>query len=126
MSLKDQLEVLEAESDSDVTRTSVAISRQQRGMILTIVAANEAGAVSFNPSLQMKTQAGDWVTFWTAAAPITANGTTTYFFYPGTAVVSYTEYVDTVIPHTWRLVLTYTGTPGTDTIDTEAVVDLLP
>ncbi len=126
MSLKDQLEVLEEESDSAATRTSVAISRQQRGMIMTVKTANEAGAASMTPSLQMKTQAGDWVTFWTAAAAITANGTFTYFFYPGTAVVSYTEYVDTVIPHTWRLVLTYAGTPATDTIDTEAVVDLLP
>ena len=126
MSLKDQLQVLAAEADSDVTRTSVAISKTQRGMILTIKAANEAGTVSFNPSIQMQNLIGDWVTIWTAAAPITANGTTTYFFYPGTAVVSYTEYVDTVIPHTWRLVLTYTGTPGTDTIDTEVVADLLP
>ena len=125
MILKDQLEVLEAEADSDVTRTSVAISRQQRGMILTVKAANEAGTVSFEPSLQMKTSLGDWVTIWTAATPITADGQYHYVFYPGSAVAGYTEYIDTVLPFTWRLVLTYTGTPGTDTIDTTAVADLL-
>lgn len=125
MILKDQLEVLEAEADSDVTRTSVAISRQQRGMLLTVKTANEAGTVSFTPSLQMKTLIGDWVTIWTAAAAIVANGQYHYVFYPGTAVAGYTEYVDTVLPFTWRVVLTYAGTPGTDTIDTEVVADLL-
>ena len=62
---------------------------------------------------------------WTAAAAVAADGTTNYLIYPGTRVVEdYTEYVDIEIPETWRVSITYAGTPATDKMDTLVTADL--
>lgn len=127
MAFKEQVTLLAAESDSAASRTSSARATQHKGMLLTVTLANEAGTTTMTPILQMKDKLGNWTTIWTAAAALAAAGTAHYLIYPGTWVVGpYTEYVDIVLPHTWRVGLTYAGTPATDTIDSLAVADLIP
>ena len=123
---KEAITLLAAELQSTATRTSSARKVQHKGMLLTLVIANEAGTTTFTPVLQSKDNEGNWHAIWTAAAAVAADGTTTYLIYPGTRVVEdFTEYVDIELPAEWRCVLTYAGTPATDKMDTLLVADLL-
>lgn len=124
--LKEQVELLAAEVDTEANRTSGSFAKSHRGILATVKVSNLVAAPTYTPSLQMRTQGGDWVTFWTAAAAISANGTYTYLLYPDSAGATYTEKVDSVLPYCFRFVLTYSGTPTTDNADTEAYADLLP
>ena len=124
--VKQKITLLAAELQSTATRTSSErTTPEHKGMLLTVPIANEAGTTTFQPVLQQKDNEGNWNTIWTAAAAIAADGTTTYLIYPGTRVAEdYTEYVDIEIPETWRVVLTYAGTPATDKMDTLVTADL--
>ena len=126
MAVKEKITLLAAELQSTGTRTSTARrTPSHKGMLLTVVIANEAGTTTFTPVLQQKDNEGNWHTIWTAAAALAADGTVFYLFYPGTRVVEdYTEYVDIEIPEEWRVSLTYAGTPATDKMDTLVVADL--
>jgi hypothetical protein len=126
MGLKERVEVLAAEVDTEATRTSRQItSLTHRGLILLVDVSNELGAPTYTPSLQAK-RGATWATIWTAAAAISADGLYTYLLYPGTAGANYTEYVDMVLPQTYRVVLTYAGTPSTDNADTAIDAEHLP
>jgi len=121
------VEALAAESLSTATRTSGdLISNKGRGMLLWVKTANEAGTASFTPSLQVKDPEGTALTVWTAAAAITANGSFLYVLSPDTLTgmggASVTETALVSIPFFHNLVLTYSGTPANDKIDTEAWV----
>ena len=126
MAVKEKIALLAAELLSTASRISTArTTPDHKGMLITVVLANEAGTVTMTPYLQSKDAAGNWHTIWTAAAALAADGTTYFLIYPGTRVVEdYTEYVDIEIPETWRVGLTYAGTPATDKIDSLVMADL--
>jgi hypothetical protein len=116
-------EVLPAQLLSTATRTSQEFTMkargQQAGMAIVVVTANEAGTASFTPELATVVAGAD-VKFWTAAAAITTDTTSKYLIYPGAGTNAlYTEIKSTPIPRTWKLILTYAGTPATDKIDTK-------
>lgn len=117
--------VLAEELQSTATRTSQDLpAPKARGMLLLVTVANEAGTCSFTPSLQLKNPAGTVLTIWTAAAAITANGSYLYVLSPdvltGMNGASITATALVGIPRNWNLVLTYSGTPATDKMDTYA------
>jgi len=116
-------EVLPAELLTIADRTSGQFSNPYgMGMILTIVVANEAGTFSATPELQTLDGYGNAITWWTAAAAITANGTYQYLVYPVAITNSaFTETVTFPLPSNWRLFLDYTGTPANDKADTKAM-----
>jgi hypothetical protein len=113
--------VLPQELLTTADRTSGRFSHPTSpGIILQIVLANEAGAVSLVPKLQYEDPAGNSQVFWTGSA-LTANGTFTYFLCPGAATgATATEKVELTIPREWKLFLDYTGTPASDKVDTIA------
>ncbi len=105
-----QIELLALLAATAVTRT--ALPRQspaQVGLILSVITANGASTPSFLPSLEMKVGTV-WETFWTAAAPITADVITRYVFYPGLAGTdgTFLERLNLPLPNLWRMVLTRT------------------
>jgi len=115
-------EVLPAELLTTADRTSGQFNNPYgMGLILTIVTANEAGAFSATPKLQTVDAYGTAITWWTAAAPITANGTFHYLIYPVTmSNTAFTETVAFPVPGSWRLFLDYGATPASDKADTKA------
>ena len=118
-------EVLAEESLSTATRTSEDFpAHEGRSMLLWVKTANEAGTASFTPSLQIKDPAGTALTVWTAASAITANGSFLYVLSPdaltGMNGASVTETALVGVPMFHNIVLTYSGTPANDKIDTQA------
>lgn len=79
-----------------------------RGLLLMIDVSN-AGTGSITPAIQVKDSiSGNYKTIWTAAAPLTANGTYVYAFYPGELnTLLYTEALNAIISRTWRLAITH-------------------
>lgn len=120
----DWFEILPAQLLSTATRTSGMFDNPyRRGMILTLVTANEVGSTSFTPSIQTVDFFGSSHTVFTADLPITVNGTYHYLFVP-VPVVNYNgtfrEIFTLDLPREWKLVLTYAGTPANDKMDTKA------
>ena len=112
---------------SNSTLTSPDIVRGSgNSLIIVVTLANRTGVPTYTPSVQMKTKSGAYVTIWTAAAALAANGVTTYAL--GSASVdatAYTEKKQILIPDTIRIVLTYAGTPATDKVDTLVDLDVV-
>lgn len=80
------------------------INRNGRAQLLIVDWTVETDTVTLTPTLQYKDPvSGDYVTFWTAAAPLTDIGTYSYLFQPGGAAGSYTEAVNLRVPRTWRV-----------------------
>lgn len=126
---KAQLVALAAELGSFATRTSGDLDlRQVKSLLLTVVLANKAGTVTFTPSIQRKLKNGSYVTYWTAAAAISANSTTTYAF--GQAAVAtlaaLTEKLEVPIPMTARVVLTVAGAGDGNEFDTYVELECHP
>lgn len=119
--------VLPAALQSTATRTSGNFNNlNASGMILTVVVGNEAGACSYTPSVATLDAFGGVITLWTAAAPITANGTYTYAL-SGTTFTnaSFTQIAQLLLPRVWYVVLTYAGTPANDKMDTKVSACLI-
>lgn len=118
----DWFEVLTPELLSTATRTSGNFDCPYGlGLHLTVVVANEAGACSFTPKIVTTDAYGNSVTWWTAAAAITANGVYQYLIWPVSITNSaFTEVVTFPMPGSWKLTLTYAGTPASDKMDTKA------
>lgn len=80
---------------------------------VTIAAFTNPGPqLTLTPQLQVRFADGTWVTIWTAAAGLVANGTTTYLLANGnhTNIGALTEVEDIPLPKgEWRLVLGVTG-----------------
>ena len=114
--------VLPAALLSTATRTSnIMYNPSAKGMILSITTANEVGTCSFTPKICTLDAFGTVITLWTAAAAITTDTTSTYFISETTFTnASFTAVVATVLPRSWYLVLTYSGTPASDKSDTKA------
>ena len=126
MALKELLSVLAAEVDTVATRTCKGmVSKSHRGLILLVDITNLASSPTFTPLLQVR-RGASWVTIWTAAAALSANGLAAYLLYPGTAAANYTEYEDMVLPMEYRIGLTYAGNGTTDNADTAVSVEHLP
>jgi hypothetical protein len=126
---KSQLVVLPTELGSFATRTSGEFDfRKVQSMILTIVLANKAGTVTFTPAIQRKLANGTWVTWWTAAAALSANGTVGYMFGRGGGgtITGATEKIESPIPSYCRFVLTVSGAGDGNEFDTYAEVDVSP
>ncbi len=86
-------------------------NRVGRGLRLTVTVASLIGVPTYTPVLQVKDASGNYVTLWTAAAALAANGTTSYVFYPAvTTATGDTEKIDTVIGRTFRINITAGGT----------------
>lgn len=119
--------LLATEVDTEASRLSTAqVNPTGRGLGISVKIENLQNSPSYTPHVDAKMPNGDWVTIWTAAAALTANGTVHYLIYPGTAGAVYTEYEDTVIPLSFRVGLTYVGTPATDNADTTVDAEILP
>jgi len=122
------LELLAPELLSTATRTSKDFAKPAgaRGALLFIKTANEAGTASFTPSLKTKDPDGTALTLWTAGTAITANGSYLYVLSPdlltGMNGASVTATALVALPDNFNLVLTYSGTPATDKIDTKAYI----
>lgn len=96
---------------SSSARTATTNSTDQsntnwRGFLLT-VDVSSAGTGSITPSIQVKDSiSSNYKTIWTAATPLTANGTYVYALSPGAAsAASYTEIAQLLIGRTWRLAM---------------------
>lgn len=120
--------VLVSEAGSIATRTSDPFKNKgYRALQLTVVLANKAGAATVRPSLQRKMANGTWVTYWTAAAALSANGTVTYIITPN-VLPTYTMTEAKIGPVPWenRVVLTFGGTTGAgNSYDTLAEAELV-
>jgi len=79
-----------------------------RALVVVVDVTSITATPSITPTLQIKDSiSGDYVTVWTAAAPLTATGEAAYLFVPGGAAGSYTEAVNLRLPRTWRLRVTH-------------------
>jgi len=118
----DWFPVLLPELQTSATRTSGVFNNLYAlGMMITIVVENETGTFSVTPSLQTTDAYGDPITWWTASAPIDADGTYQYLVHNSPETnAAFTETVQFAIPRDWKLVLTYSGTPASDMADTKA------
>lgn len=127
---KSQLEVLASEAGSFATRTSGEFDfRQVQSMILTVVLANKLGTVTFTPSIQRKLKNGTWLTWWTAAAALSANNTGAGYMFgrgAGGTITGAVEKIESPIPSYCRFVLTVTGAGDGNEFDTYAEVDVSP
>lgn len=126
---KSQVVALASEAGSFATRTSSALDwRQVQSAILTVVLANKAGTVTFTPSIQRQLKNGTWVTWWTAAAALSANGTVAYAFGRGAVatLAAMTEKIEQPLPMTVRVVLTVSGAGDGNEFDTYVEVENIP
>lgn len=111
--------VLASQVGSVATRTSADFTNyNDRGVMVHVNIASLAGTPTFTPALQMKFVGGTYVTIWTAAVAIVANGDKTYLIYPNATSTVVTEAVNLSLPRVFRVVLTYTGNGTTDAADT--------
>lgn len=126
---KAQLVALASEAGSFATRTSAALNMATvSSLFLTVVLANKAGTVTFTPKIQRKLKDGTWVDYWTAASALSANGTTTYAIGRDAieALTALTEVITDPVPHTIRVVLTYSGAGDGNEFDTYAELECFP
>ena len=116
-----EFNILAQASGSSATRTSADFTSGDltRGILIHVKTANRSSTITFTPSVQWKTYTGNYLTIWTAASAIAANGDFTYFLAPlggGTVSASFTESKSLQIPKTFRLLLTVGSTGTMDTL----------
>ncbi len=89
-------------------------NRFARGLQIAVKLANKVGLATVTPSLQFKMKDGTWVTLWTAAAALSANGTAVYQITPVAVSTAsgITESKIAMLPLDLRVVLTFGGTTG--------------
>lgn len=120
--------ILATEAGSIATRTSAAFkNRGAKSLILTVVVANKAGTVTFTPIVQMELPNGAWVTIWTAAAALSANGTAVYELNRDTVATAsgITESKVVALPLNLRVGLTYSGAGAGNSFDTTVYGELI-
>ena len=116
----DWFEVLPAELQSDVDRTSqLFIARFALGVMFQVVLANEAGAAGFTPRILVPNAiAGEADITLISFTALTADGTVLLVLYPSDLNIG-TEQLLGTLPREWKFMLDYTtGTPDTDMVDT--------
>jgi hypothetical protein len=120
---------LATQAATAATRQSADLTNYNgRGILLHVKIANYAGAATFTPQIQWKDSDGNYVTIWTAAAALSANGDFTYLLYPGAVAgtgSALTAISGIALPRTFRLNLNYTGNGTTDKADTTVDMDNL-
>jgi len=118
----DWFEVLPAALASDADRTSgLFIARFAHGLMFQIVLANEAGAAGFTPKVLVPNAVtGGADILLQSFTALTANGTVILTLSPYTLTGFGTEFKLGMIPREWKFLLDYTtGTPATDSFDTQ-------
>lgn len=113
------ISVLAEEADTSANRTSGQLPLSvQRGIRLIVKIGALTTTPTFTPSVQIPDGMGGWVTIWTAAAAISAAGTTSYLLYPSASMGgSDTEKVNLVIGQAYRVVLTFGGSGSAATTE---------
>lgn len=90
------------------TNSADQVNYNWKGCLIT-VDVTVIGTGSITPSIQVKDSiSGVYITVWTAAAALTANGTKVYAFYPNNLTIgtlTYTELVNLLFGRTWRLAM---------------------
>lgn len=110
-------------ADSVATITGSDIPHYQDGPVRLIVTlTDKQGTVTFTPKIQIKTAAGVYVDYWTAAAALSANGTYVYEVGPAATsaankVAGVTESVMGWIGKAYRVVMTYSGAGAGNSFD---------
>jgi hypothetical protein len=96
-----------------------------RGVRVHVAVSNDLGTFQYTPSLDVKVSATAYVTVWTAAADLTADGDYTYLFYPGATASLDTEVSDFPISPVYRVVVTDTVADADNNADIDVNVDEL-
>lgn len=113
--------VLDSEGSTTATRTGTDIvNAGYRGIIIHVNTANKDGTTAeYRPRLQAKYDDGTYVTYWQAAATLTATGDAQYVIYPGGSGGNVTEVDGLPLPQVFRLLIVVEGTTnGTHNMDT--------
>ena len=117
------IEVIPISALQGTTLTGLEQKTQDgKGLLLGIKMSTLVTSPTFEPKIQVKSAAGEWIDYWTAAAVISTATHVLYVIYPETTLGGDAlEHVNLPCPYSWRLVLTFGGT-GTATIEADAQV----
>lgn len=117
----DWFEVLPAEVASDADRTSgLFIARFAKAVMFEVILSNEANTAGFTPKLLIPDAAGGSDITLITFTELTANANAILVVSPYTLTGYGTEFKLGLVPREWKFMLDYTtGTPATDSFDTQ-------
>lgn len=119
----DLFTILSPAAGSFATRTSSKFNTMyNHGIAIIMKLANKLGTVSFTPQVHAFDEDGNAIIWWTAAAAVSANGTTTFVLFPGGMAgkgAGVTEAADIVLPRVFDVSINYTGAGDGNEFDTE-------
>lgn len=111
--------LLASQVGTTATRTSNSFYNEGRGVHLHLNTANKVGATAtYTLSLAIRFPDGTFVTIWTAAAAVTANGDANYILYPAAVAGTGTEKVNLATGGVYRVVLAAASADAGNKMDT--------